>query len=239
MDAERLYELLWGFAGPRVVTVAARCGIIKGWPRKRLAASKWRQSSPWMLCHRQDGAGPLRSGSARAPRRLLRGRENLRAFFLAGEDDLTPFVDHAHHLYDRWGATLEDWLRTGLDTRRRRSGSDLEKFSQACAPRPACWLPGLVGALNGLRGISQVLDLGGGIGGYARIFCRARPELHVTVLDTPEVADLGDGAWPALNSPAASSSREATIMYAPWARATTWCCWPMSCISRSPTRLPG
>ena len=46
-------------------------------------------------------------------------------------------------------------------------------------------------AQDNFRGVRRVLDLGGGIGGYAMAFSRALEDLAVTVVDIPEVAEIG------------------------------------------------
>ncbi len=50
--------------------------------------------------------------------------------------------------------------------------------------------PGLARAVD-LSGCRRLLDVGGGLGGYAAAFCDAYPGLHSTVLDLPSVVQEG------------------------------------------------
>ena len=192
MNVDDLYERLWDFGKTRVLTVASRTGILT-----RLAQS---------AASEEEVAGDLgldapatgkivralcSMGFLMVEGRRYRVVEELRPHLLPGELDLTPFIDHTHGLYDRWGATLEDWVRTGEQPRTRRSGDGLLKFGQGMFASASLMAPQVIMALNGLSGIRRVLDLGGGIGGYAACFCRAKPDARVTVLDIPEVAELG------------------------------------------------
>ncbi len=43
-----------------------------------------------------------------------------------------------------------------------------------------------------LSGVARMLDIGGGTGAFAITLCRANPDLHVTVVDFPNVALLGE-----------------------------------------------
>jgi len=192
MNVAELYDRLWDFGKTRVLTVASRTGILT-----RLAQS---------AATAEEVAGDLgldapatgkivralcSLGAVEAEGDRYRVVEELRSHLLPGELDLTPFIDHAHSLYDRWGATLEDWVSTGEQPRTRRSGDQLLKFGQGMFASASLMAPQVIMALNGLSGIRRVLDLGGGIGGYAACFCRAKPDARVTVLDIPEVAELG------------------------------------------------
>lgn len=192
MNVAQLYERLWDFGRSRVLTVASRTGILA-----RLAESA---ATPGEAA-RDLGLDELAAGKiiralcslgAVAPEgeryRVVAG---LRPHLLPGELDLTPFVDHAHALYDRWGATLEEWVRTGRQPRRVRSGDQLEEFGRGMLASARLMAPQVLKALDDFSDIKRVLDLGGGIGGYAGYFCRAKRDVSVTVLDIPEVADLG------------------------------------------------
>ncbi len=53
-----------------------------------------------------------------------------------------------------------------------------------------------------LRGARRLLDVGGGLGGYAAAFCTANPGLHATVLDLPAVAKQGRALLAAGGGPA-------------------------------------
>jgi ubiquinone/menaquinone biosynthesis C-methylase UbiE len=191
MNVAELYDRLWDFGKTRVLTVACRTGILT-----RLAKS---------AATEEEVAGELglnglatgkivralcSLGVVEAAGNRYQVVEELRPHLLPGDLDLTPFIDHAHSLYDRWGATLEEWARTGIHPSRKRSAEGLLKFGQGMVASASLMAPQVIKALDGLSGVKKVLDVGGGIGGYARFFIRAG-EVSVTVLDIPEVAELG------------------------------------------------
>ena len=192
MNVARLYENLWDFARCRVLTVASRTGILT-----RLAESPATEeeiSGDLGLDGLATGKivrALCSMGYLVADGKGYRVVEELKPHLLPGELDLTPFIDHAHGLYDRWGATLEEWVRTGTQPQRKRSGDQLLKFGQGMQASASLMAPQVIKALDNFSGIKKVLDLGGGIGGYARFFCREKEDVKVTVLDIPEVAELG------------------------------------------------
>lgn len=192
MNVAKLYERLWDFGKSRVLTVASRTGILT-----RLA------ESPSTMEEAAQDLGLDGLATGKIVRALCsmgylvaegdryRIVDELKPHLLPGELNLTPFIDHAHGLYDRWGATLEEWVRTGTQPKRARTGDQLEKFGQGMRASASLMAPQVIKALDGFFGIKKVLDVGGGIGGYARFFCREKDDVKVTVLDIPEVADLG------------------------------------------------
>jgi SAM-dependent methyltransferase len=192
MNVADFYECLWDFTKSRVLTVASQTGILT-----RLAGS----AATTEEVSRDLGLDDLATGKlvralcslgvVAADGKHYRVVDELKPHLLPGESDLTPFVDHAHGLYERWGATLEEWVRTGTQPKRVRTGDQLLKFGQGMRASAGLMAPQVIRALDGFAGIRKVLDVGGGIGGYARFFCRAKKDLEVTILDTPEVADLG------------------------------------------------
>jgi SAM-dependent methyltransferase len=198
MNVADLYERLWDFGRSRVLTVASRTGILT-----RLAESA---ATPQEVAQDLGLDGPAAGKMIRALCSLgalvadgerYRVADGLRPHLLPGGLDLTPFIDHAHGLYDRWGATLEEWVRTGTQPRRVRSGDQLEKFGRGMRASAGLMAPQVLAALDNFSTIKKVLDVGGGTGGYALFFCRAKKDVRVTVLDIPEVADLGRKSLPA------------------------------------------
>jgi len=192
MNAAELYERLWDFGKTRVLTVASRTGILT-----RLAQS----AATAEEVARDRGLDELATGKivralcslgvVEAAGDRYRVVEELRLHLLPGEFDLSAFIDHARELYDRWGATLEEWVRTGTSVRKKRSGDRLLKFGQGMRASATLMAPQVIKALDGFSGIKKVLDVGGGMGGYARFFLRTGDDVHVTVLDIPEVVELG------------------------------------------------
>jgi len=119
--------------------------------------------------------GPL------AARYLVRGRPE----YLAG-------LMHTAHLWETWG-TLTEAVRLGryvvshlLEAR----GPDwIRAFIGAMHWRACQQAPGVVALLD-LSRVARLLDVGGGSGGYAMAFARARPALRAVVFDLPHVIPL-------------------------------------------------
>jgi SAM-dependent methyltransferase len=196
MNAAELYDRLWDFGKTRVLTVASRTGMLS-----RLAGSP----ASGEEVARDLGLDALATGKiVRALCSLgvvevagdrYQVVDELRPHLLPGDLDLSAFIDHAHSLYDRWGATLEEWVRTGVHPRGKRDAEGMLKFSQGMLASATLMAPQVIEALDGFSGIKKVLDVGGGIGGYARFFIRAGKDIQVTVLDIPEVAELGNKSF--------------------------------------------
>ena len=192
MNVAELYDRLWDFGKTRVLTVASRTGILT-----RLAESAaTAEEVAGDLGLDELAAGKIvralcSLGAVEVEGDRYRVVEELRPHLIPGDLDLTAFIDHAHGLYDRWGDNLEEWVRTGTQPRRKRSGDQLLKFGRGMRASATLMAPQVIEALDGFSGIKKVLDVGGGIGGYARFFIRAAEDVRVTVLDIPEVAELG------------------------------------------------
>jgi len=190
MTLDDLQRLLWEFARHRVVTVAARTGLLT-----RLAE---RPATP------DEAASELgldRLATAKVVRALaaigivigdgnrFRVVETLAPWLAAGADDITPFIAHSHAMYASWGESLEPWLRGepwGVRPRDpetvRAFGSAMRAIGRRIAQRVAAVLdPGEA---------RRMLDLGGGFGQYSVALCTLHPGLHATVLDIPPVVDL-------------------------------------------------
>ena len=112
MNLDQLQRLLWGFAGHRVITVAGRTGVL------RLLAEKDHTTSGIAseLGLDELAAGKVvralvALGIAEAEGEQYRAAAGLREFFLPGDRDVVPFLEHSHAMYERWGETLEPWLR--------------------------------------------------------------------------------------------------------------------------------
>ncbi len=192
MDITQLYDHLWDFARHRVISVAARSGMLAhlavqdATPEEMAAELGLDTLACGKLTRALCALGLVEAGGA-----SYRLCADLREIFTPGDGDLTPFVEHTHRMYESWGAGLEDWLRSGRHVRGRRSEEQLALFGRAMKAASRLIAPQVVKILDGLAGIDRLLDIGGGIGGYAEVFCRARSSLRVNVLDVPEVAELG------------------------------------------------
>ena len=191
LDVDGLQKLLWSFASHRVVTVASRVGLLR-----RLAQA---ETTPDQAAE-ELGLDPLATGKLmraltalgllEASGSAYRAVEPLRPHFLPGPDELSPFVDHLHELYDRWGATLEGWVRGEPPPSRQRSPEATRRFGEAMQAMGAHVSKQVASSLD-LDGVERVLDVGGGFGHYAKALCRVNPDLTATVLDHPEVAAIG------------------------------------------------
>ena len=198
LDLDDFQRILWTFAGHRIVTVAGSTGIL------RLLAEK--DATPGDVAS-ELGLDALAAGKVIRALCALGIVESdgdyyhvvtaLRSHFLPGDDDLLPFLEHSHAMYERWGANLEPWLRgEGWGTAERtpeevrRFGAAMRAMGSQMARRAA--------AVLDLEGVDRVLDVGGGWGHFAKALCKRRPGLQATVLDIPEVTrlaavDLADG----------------------------------------------
>lgn len=93
---------------------------------------------------------------------------------------------HHHYLVESW-AKLDDAVRTGKSVRGRAWREDAERreaflmgmFNTAMGMAP------LIVPKVDLAGRKRLLDLGGGPGTYALMFCRENPELKAVVYDLP------------------------------------------------------
>jgi SAM-dependent methyltransferase len=119
--------------------------------------------------------------SEAAARLLVKGAEG----YMAG-------LMHMVHLWDSWSKLTEavrrgTWVpKTEL---KRRTEKELEAFIAAMHANALARAPAVVGLLD-LAGVSNVLDVGGGSGGYAMAFARAKPGLRATVFDLSNVIPL-------------------------------------------------
>jgi ubiquinone/menaquinone biosynthesis C-methylase UbiE len=192
MNVAELYDRLWDFGKTRVLTVASRTGILTRLAQSAATAAQVAGDlSLDTLATGKIVRALCSLGVVEAAGDRYQVVEELRPHLLPGDLDLTPFIDHAHGLYDRWGSTLEEWVRTGTQKRKKRSGDRLLKFGQGMRASATLMAPQVIKALDGFTGVKKVLDVGGGIGGYARFFIHAAEDVRVTVLDIPEVAELG------------------------------------------------
>jgi len=180
MNLDQFQRLLWGFAGHRVITVAGRTGIL------RLLAE--RDSTTDEIASTLD-LDELAAGKVvRALTALGIAEAEGSEHFLPGDRDVVPFLEHSHAMYERWGETLEPWLRGEDWPVAERTPEEVRRFGAAMRAMGSQMAERAAGAID-LEGIDHILDVGGGWGQFAKAMCRARPGIHATVLDRPEVVE--------------------------------------------------
>ncbi len=107
-----------------------------------------------------------------------------------GPKYLGHWIRHEAHGWERW-SRLRDAIRTGKPVQPAeqiyQTPAELEEFIRgmhelALARGDARWLARAISLVR----CRTLLDLGGGPGTYASLFCRANPQLEATVVDLPE-----------------------------------------------------
>ncbi len=194
MDTDRLYGFLWQFASQRVLTTAARVGLLSALAQETASVDRLaeRLGLDGLACGKVVRA-LCAMGVAEPSGDGYRLVAPLADRFGGDERDLTDFVVHAHQLYERWGADLEDWLRTGVAGRRKGvpSPEQIEKFGRAMRASAGMLAPKAAATLD-LSGVKKMLDVGGGFGHYALAFAgQAADDFRAVVLDRPEVVAAG------------------------------------------------
>lgn len=184
-----LQRTLWGFAGQRVITVAARVGI--------LHALANRPATPDEIAAELD-LDPMATGKmirALCAQGLVevdgdgyRLAPPLLPLFGDDDTDYGPYLEHLHGMYESWGQNLEPWLRGESWKTAPRTSEATAQFGAAMRAVGARIARRVAETLD-LEGVSTMLDVGGGWGQYVRAFRAERPEIRATVLDTPRVAD--------------------------------------------------
>ena len=190
MTLDEFQRLLWAFAGHRVITVAGRTGIL------RLLADRPRTTDEIAAELELDelatgkvvrALAALRVATAEGE--LYSATDGLRRHFITGNNDVVPFLEHSHAMYERWGATLEPWLRGEEWPVAERTPEETRRFGAAMRAMGAQMARRVADALD-LAGVDRMLDVGGGWGQFPQAMCRVKPGLRATVLDRPEVVDM-------------------------------------------------
>jgi ubiquinone/menaquinone biosynthesis C-methylase UbiE len=187
LDLDGFQRLLWGFAGHRLVTVAGRTGILRLLGEKSVTPDE---------VAAELGLDPLATGKvvralcalgvADSDGEHYRAAAGLRPHFQPGDHNVVPFIEHSHAMYERWGATLEPWLRGEEWPAAKRTPEEVLRFGAAMRAMGS-QIARRVAATLDLEDAETMLDVGGGWGQYAKALCAAKPELRATVLDIPEV----------------------------------------------------
>ena len=188
MDLDGLQESLWAFAGQRVLTTAARVGLL------RLLAER--------ACSPADAAREL-GLDALATGKVLRALSamgivtwandqcrivpSLVPHLSSGDGDVSPLIAHLHHLYERWAVTLEPWLRG--EEPPAPGPADPAGFGAAMSAMGRQVAKSLVAHID-LSAHRRLLEVGGGFGHYSEAFCERQPALQATVVDREETVSL-------------------------------------------------
>jgi SAM-dependent methyltransferase len=190
LDLDGLQDLLWTFARHRVITVAARTGLLL-----RLASDT---ATPEQAASDLD-LDPYATGKVMRALHALgllrtdgggyRIVDGLAPHFREGPDDVMPFFDHSHAMYEAWGKNLERWLRGEGWATIFRNPEEIRRFGAAMRAVGTQTAKRVAPRLD-LSGVRRMLDVGGGYGHFARVLCEAWPALRATVLDIPEVAEI-------------------------------------------------
>ncbi len=156
LDLDGFQRLLWGFASHRVITVAGRTGIL------RLLAE--RPVTPETVAS-ELGLDPLATGKvmralaalgiADADGDTYRAARHLAPNFLSGDHDVVPFLEHSHAMYERWGETLEPWLRGEDWPVARRTPEETARFGAAMRAMGAQMARRVAASLEPRRGLAD------------------------------------------------------------------------------------
>jgi len=113
-------------------------------------------------------------------------------YLVGGSPQFMKSVMHNVHMWDTWSG-LTGTVRSGRPVTEQimneRGGGWLEPFIAAMHERAARSASAIVRLID-LRGVSRVLDIGGGSGAYAMAFVKARKGINATVFDLPNVVAI-------------------------------------------------
>lgn len=187
----RLNEVVQGFAASRILQVAVELDVFS-----RLANEGKTAAQLSTLLHVHPGALELFLNALTSLGFLRKEAERfydtpISHTYLskAGPKYLGHLIRHQAHEWDDWGR-LEEAVRTGKPVRKpdmyQDSPKELDLFVRgmhelALARGDARWLARAIP----LRRCRKLLDVGGGPGTYAAMFCRSNRALQATVMDLP------------------------------------------------------
>jgi 2-polyprenyl-3-methyl-5-hydroxy-6-metoxy-1,4-benzoquinol methylase len=189
LDLDGFQRLLWGFAGHRVITVAGRTGILRLLAEKAVTTNEVAAELGLdTLAAGKVVRALCALGIADSDGEHYRANATLRPHLMPGDHDVVPFLEHSHAMYERWGETLEPWLRGEDWPVAERTPEEVRRFGAAMRAMGS-QVARRVAAVLDLEESETMLDVGGGWGHFAKALCAAGPELRATVLDIPEVTE--------------------------------------------------
>ncbi len=183
-----------GYWESRAILTAVELGIFETLGRRRFSAAVVAkkigadQRGVELLLNCLAGMGTLeKSGSSFA----IAGP--MLPHLTAGPESALGMLHHHAVLWENWGR-MTDIVRSGKTTPSRssfrRGPEEAKAFTMAMRAGALRLAPGVAAELN-LKGRKHLLDLGGGPGVYAAYIARANPDLKVTVVDLPDVVNVG------------------------------------------------
>jgi cyclopropane fatty-acyl-phospholipid synthase-like methyltransferase len=189
LDLDGFQRLLWNFASHRIVTVAGRTGVLR---RLAEAPATTDEIATDLDLDVAATAKLIRAltalGVADAEGDRYGAAPGLRKHFEPGEFDVVPFLEHSHAMYERWGATLEPWLRGEEWPVAERTPEETARFGAAMRAMGS-QIARRVAAMLDLEGVDRLLDVGGGWGQFAKAICAVNSRVSAVVLDVPAVVD--------------------------------------------------
>lgn len=192
LDLDGFQRLLWGFASHRVITVAGRTGLLSLLAERGSTpenAARDLDLDPFATRKMLRALAAL--GIADADGDIYRAARHMAPHFTPGDNDVVPFLEHSHAMYERWGETLEPWLRGEDWPVAERTPEETARFGAAMRAMGAQMARRVAAALD-LDGVSRMLDIGGGWGHFSKAMCAENPELSAVVLDTPTVVERAE-----------------------------------------------
>ena len=193
LTADDLYQLPRGFFHSRIFLTAYELGVFTALGDGRKTSAEVAEEL------RTDPRATDRLMNALAVLGLLHKEEGRFAnaeaaarYLVKGKAEYMSGLMHTVNLWDSW-STLTDAVRAGTTVYERPGGEAAERrtdaFIAAMHYGASARAERLVAMLE-LDGVSRVLDVGGGSGGYAMAFARARDGITATVFDLPHVTPL-------------------------------------------------
>ncbi len=111
-------------------------------------------------------------------------------YLVKGKPEYMAGLMHTAHLWNTW-STLTGAVRRGTRTAAAGGPQDdwLGAFIGAMHDRARKQAP-VIASMIDLKGVTRLLDVGGGPGSFSMAFVRSKPGIHATIFDLPDVIPL-------------------------------------------------